>query len=110
MDMARATLALQYGKTIRRVAATRVRFSPHQCVVFDDGPVDLACLDLLARHLARQPGLAVAIEGEGRLLRYLLRHAPILRPLIRCVIVEAVPADGAMMIHGIPVSLGREIP
>src|SRR5262249_33413672 len=92
------------------VDATRMRFSPHQCLAFDGGPADLRCLRVLIDHLASVPGLAVAIDGDGALLRYVVEHFPSFRDHVRYVIVERVPADGRAEFAGLPVVLADEMP
>ena len=56
------------------------------------------------------PGLAVAIDGDGRLLKYILTHFPSFRAQMRYVVLENVPADGRTTWEGIPVVLAEEVP
>src|SRR4051812_36666944 len=106
--MAPALVVLRHGRKAVHLDATRMRFSPHQCLALDGGPADLRCLRVLTDHLASLRGLAVAVEGDGGLLRYVLAHSPSLRDHVRCVIVERVPADGRTEFEGLPVVLAEE--
>jgi radical SAM superfamily enzyme YgiQ (UPF0313 family) len=108
--MAKALVVLAKGKKTTRIDATRVRFSAHQCFALDGGADDLRCLGLLIDHLASFPGLAVAVDDDSRLLRYILKHYPSFRDRILCAIVEKVPADGGAELAGIPVALAAEMP
>lgn len=110
VDQAQALVVLPNGWNVAHLDATRIRFSAHQCIAFDGGPDDLRCLRLLADHLGTLEGLAVAIEGDGRLLRYVLEHFPGLRERIHCVVIENVPPDGGTEIEGLPAVLARELP
>jgi len=67
-------LNLKKGRAAARVQGTRVTFSPHQCIRFDNGPEDIECLRALGAHLQTLPGLALC--GAGPLLDHLLRHDP----------------------------------
>jgi len=110
MELAQAIAVLQNRRRPVQLPATRIQFSAHQCLAFDDGPADLRCLQALADHLLGTPNLAVALDGDGRLLHYLLKHAPRLREHIQCVVVERIPVDGRMDWDGIPIALADEMP
>jgi radical SAM superfamily enzyme YgiQ (UPF0313 family) len=110
METAQTIVVLEKNGKPIQVEATRIQFSAHQCLAFDDGPDDLRCLRLLSDHFTSLPGLAVAIDTDDRLLKYLVRHFPWLRDRIRCVIVEKIPADGHTDWNGIPIALADEAP
>lgn len=75
-------VTLTRRKELRRVAGTRVCFSPFQCfAVLDDETAVL--LRHIGDHLARQPNLHL---WQGPLLRPLLEAAPTLRTVLHGVI------------------------
>jgi len=100
------TLTVQAGDVTGKLDGTRVIFSPHQCFAFDDGAEDIACLGILADHLAAQPGLAVC--GSGQFFGYLLKHRPDLARHIRAVLVE--PNSDRSAILGIPTAPFTDVP
>jgi len=110
MDMAQSIVVLESRGKPTQVPATRIQFSAHQCLAFDDSAADLRCLKMLGEQLIVTPSLAFAMEKDGRLLRYLLKHVPSLRTHISCVIVESIPADGRSDFDGLPIALADEIP
>ncbi len=110
VDMASVQIVLQKGNQVTRLEGTRIRFSAHQCLALDGGAADMRCLRLLTDHLAALPGLGVAVDSDGPLLKYILQHFPSLRERVRWVIVEKVPADGRTELEGLPVVLAEEIP
>lgn len=81
---AAVTITARKGDKVAKVDGMRVHFSAHQCFAYDDGPDDRACIERLADHLLAKPGLAVF--GAGRMLTYILKHAPILASNISGVI------------------------
>lgn len=110
MEMAQAKLTLQQKWKVAEVDATRVRFSAHQCFSRDGGVDDRRCLGILADQLARQPGLAMCVDGDGAFLKYMLQHAPKLRQHIRCVIFENLADAKNGNIDGLPVVGVDQIP
>ncbi len=65
LDQVTLTVVPEHPQTgqPRRVEATRIVFSPHQCFRFDGGEQDRICIDLLADSLLRRPGLALYAAG-----------------------------------------------
>ena len=72
---------------IRRVEATRVQFSAHQCFSSLDDSNAVACLQTLDAHLSALAGLAV--YGAGPMLDALLGQCPALAGSIRTLIRDA---------------------
>lgn len=110
MELAQATLAIQHRGRAAQVDACRIIFSAHQCFSRDGGEDDVRCLNLLARHLVRQPGLAVCVDGNGEFLRYFLEHVPTLRQAIECVIVEKEASAGDCDFAGLSLVTPDRIP
>lgn len=100
------TLTLARGRRRRRVDATRVHFSAHQCFRFDDHPDEIACLRRLGAHLKTKPGLAV--YGDGPLLDHLLRETPELTGSIAAIIRD--PGSAPPAIEGVPVATPDALP
>src|SRR5258708_7896763 len=88
MEMAQTLLTVQHQGRAAQVDACRIVFSAHQCFSRDGGADDRRCLEILARHLTGEPGLAAAIDGDGAFVRYALGQVPALKDAFRCVIVE----------------------
>lgn len=110
MEMSQTIVVLENQGKPTQVPATRIQFCAHQCLALDNGADDVRCLRLLADYLMGAPNLAIAIDSDGFLLGYFLKHFPLVRKSIRCVIVERIPADGRMDWDGIPFALANEIP
>jgi radical SAM superfamily enzyme YgiQ (UPF0313 family) len=110
METAQTMLVLENRGRRARLDAMRVRFSAHQCLAFDGGSEDRRCLGLLVDYLASLPGLALAVEGDDRLVNYLLKLFPSFSRCVRCLVVETIPPDGRTEWAGFPVTLRQEIP
>lgn len=110
MEMAQTDLVLCRRGQAAHIEATRIRFSAHQCFARDGGASDRRCLRLLTDHLSRQPGLALALDGDTDFLSYILECCPHFRDAIRCLIVEAYDVDGSGACLGLPLVTREEIP
>jgi radical SAM superfamily enzyme YgiQ (UPF0313 family) len=108
MEMAKTVLTLQHKRAVARVAATRIRFSAHQCFARDGGADDRRCLRLLADHLKTCVSLAVYVR-DGEFFGYLLKHCPDLRGDIRCI-VRTGGQTSAADFDGIPVVRPEALP
>ena len=100
-------VTLKQGSRLVKVEGARVAFSPHRCFAFDDGRDDIDCLRILGAHLKSLPGLA--LFGSGRLLDYLLKHAPEIKPHILWIIRSEGHAEQTQ-IHGIPIAAAENLP
>jgi radical SAM superfamily enzyme YgiQ (UPF0313 family) len=98
---------LSQGNRLAKVEGTRVTFSPHRCFVFDDGEEDIKCLRILGAHLRSLPGLA--LFGSGRLLDYLLKHAPEVKPHVLWIIPSKEHTQ-QVQIQEIPVAAAENLP
>src|SRR6266851_2792237 len=106
MSLDQVMLAVRTDAGTARIEATRVIFSPHQCFRFDDGDEDRQCIDMLADHLVKEPGLA--LYGAGPLLTALARFRP---DVIKAAVLLVVdPEDGAVDTHGLPIAAPSALP
>ena len=110
MEMAQTLLTAQHQGRAAQVDACRIIFSAHQCFSRDAGADDRQCLEILARHLAAEPGLAAAVDGDGAFLKYFLEMVPALKSSLRCVIVENESNADTPDFGGLPVLTAAQIP
>ncbi|MBI3862749.1 MAG: B12-binding domain-containing radical SAM protein [Planctomycetia bacterium] len=110
MELAQVSLTVQHKDRAAQVDGCRIIFSPHQCFARDSGEDDVRCLNLLAKHLTRESGLAVCIDGRGEFLEYFLNQVPSLRNAISCVIAEKESDAGWADFAGLAVVTPDRIP
>jgi radical SAM superfamily enzyme YgiQ (UPF0313 family) len=106
MSADQVTLTVRSGDKTAQVDATRVVFSPHQCFRFDGSDEERRCLDLLADHLVKQPGLA--LYGTGPLLAALARQRPDMIAAATLLVVD--PEDTVSEAHGLPTAQPHALP
>ncbi|HUC65111.1 MAG TPA: hypothetical protein VMA53_06775, partial [Stellaceae bacterium] len=98
------TLTLERGRLRRRVDATRVHFSAHQCFSWSGGSDEAACARRLGEHLLNRPGLA--LYGVGPFFELLLQQVPALRQSVQAVITDGGEGDAG----GLPVVAASALP
>src|SRR5215471_2759040 len=84
--MAQCVLTVKHVKNVRKVEATRIRFSPHQCIARNGGADDLNCLRAMVDYLRTKPGLSLYADVTGQFFRYMLSLVPELRSCARYVV------------------------
>ena len=98
------TLTLQKGRSRRRIDATRVHFSAHQCFPGRGDEDEAACARRLGEHLLTRPGLA--LYGTGPLFDLLLQQVPALRQSVQAVVTDDGNGEG----RGLPVVAASALP
>lgn len=86
MNDTAVVLTLKKGQKTCNIEGARVTFSPHQCIAFDNGLDDIACMSALGKHLKLLPGLTLL--GSKRFVDYLLKYNPELEGAIIGVVLN----------------------
>src|SRR5271169_3748906 len=106
MNLDQVMLGVRAGHRTMRLDATRVVFSPHQCLRFDDSAEQRWCIEVLADKLVKQPGLA--LYGAGPLLAEFARRRPDVIAASRVLLID--PEDRAEETFGLRVMTPEALP